>query len=157
MQLHQASRLWAALLVVCGSSVTVAGAAPQCTPVTGAFAFTAFTFTGPTTATAEATISGDLAGTVTAEYFDLHQSGEGATHGHAVHMITTATGTLVTMDEIMLLPPTDPDVSRPHSRLYIAGGTGAYQGATGLLKTQGEVDLSSLEGSIPFKGRVCLP
>jgi hypothetical protein len=156
MQWHHSSRLWAALLLVCGS-VTVAGAEPTCTTVTGAFAFTSFTFTGPTTATAEATISGDLTGTVTANYFNIEQSGEGATHGQAVHMITTASGTLVTMDEVMLLPPTEPGVSRPHSRLYIVGGTGAYEGATGLLKTQGDVDLSSLEGSIAFKGRICVP
>lgn len=129
----------------------------NCSAVSGAFFFSSFTFTSATTATAEATVTGDLAGTAHADYFDIEQSGEGATHMNAVHIITTADGTLVTSDRILLLADNEPGWGRPNSQLRIVAGTGAYENATGLLHTHGRVNLGTLEGSIDYKGRVCLP
>jgi hypothetical protein len=45
---------------------------------------------------------------------------------------------------------------RPHSRLFIVEGTGKYEEATGLLRAHGRVNLGTLEGSLAFKGKVCL-
>jgi len=45
----------------------------------------------------------------------------------------------------------------PNSRLDVIGGTDAYDGATGLLHTHGQVNLVTLAGSIQYKGQVCVP
>lgn len=129
----------------------------NCSRVSGMFLFSSFTFTGPTTATAEATVTGDLAGTAHADYFNIEQAGDGAVHMDAVHIITTTGGTLVTSDRILLLPDNEPGWGRPNSQLRIVAGTGDYEDASGLLHTHGRVNLGTLEGSIDFKGRVCLP
>ena len=46
---------------------------------------------------------------------------------------------------------------RAAERLYVVDGTGAYAGATGLLHTHGRVNFATLDGSIQYKGRVCVP
>ncbi len=128
-----------------------------CQHVSGAFVFGRFEFTSQTTAVGAGTVQGDLAGLFDAEYFDIQRRGDGVTHMHAHHTITTSTGTVRTSDEILLLPDQDPAVARPNSRLYVVDGTGAYAGATGLLHTHGRVNLGTLDGSIQYSGRVCVP
>lgn len=139
--------------------VLVAGAAradENCRRVAGTFVFTSFTFTSATTATAEADMSGDLSGTAHADYFNIATHGDGATHMNGMHTLSTTDGTLTTFDHILLLPDAEAFAARPNSRLYVVGGTGMYEGATGLLHTHGRVNLATLAGSIQFKGRVCV-
>ena len=128
-----------------------------CEQVSGAFVFTKFQFTSQTTAVGEGTLQGDLAGGFSAEYFDIEQRGNGAIHMRAHHTITRSTGTIRTSDEILLLPDQDPAVGRPNSRLDVIGGTGAYDRATGLLHTHGQLNLVTLAGSLQYKGQVCVP
>jgi hypothetical protein len=129
----------------------------KCSHVAGTFVFSSFTFTSPTTATAEASVTGDLAGTAHAEYFNIEQSGNGAVHMDGVHIITTTGGTLVTSDRILLLPDRDPGWGRANSQLRIVAGTGVNANASGLLHTHGRVNFGTLEGSIDFNGIVCRP
>ena len=128
-----------------------------CEHVSGAFVFTKFQFTSQTTAVGEGTLRGDLAGGFSAEYFDIEQRGNGAIHMRAHHTITRSTGTIRTSDVILLLPDQDPAVGRPNSRLDVIGGTGAYDRATGLLHTHGQLNLVTLAGSLQYKGQVCVP
>jgi len=128
-----------------------------CEHVSGVFVFTKFQFTSQTTAVGEGTLQGDLAGGFSAQYFDIEQRGNGVIHMHAHHTITRSTGTIRTSDEILLLPDQDPAVGRPNSRLHVIGGTGAYDGATGLLHTHGQLNLVTLAGSLQYKGQICLP
>jgi hypothetical protein len=129
----------------------------NCEHVSGAFVFTMFQFTSQTTAVGAGTVQGDLSGRFSAEYFDIQQRGRGVSHMQAHHTITTSTGTIRTSDDILLLPSKDPAVARPNSRLDVIGGTDAYDGATGLLHTHGQVNLVTLAGSLQYKGRVCVP
>jgi hypothetical protein len=132
---------------------------PDCEDVRGAFVFTSFAFTGPTTAAGAGTVRGDLSGTFTAAYFDIAPQAGGVITMHAHHTITRRRGTIMTSDEIRLLPDPDPAWVRPMSRLEVTGGTGAYAGATGLLLTAGRVNLNAVPpaGSIQIRGRLCVP
>jgi hypothetical protein len=132
---------------------------PDCEDVRGAFVFTSFAFTGPTTAAGVGTVRGDLSGTFTAAYFDIAPQAGGVINMHAHHTITRRRGTIMTSDEIRLLPDPDPAWVRPSSRLEVTGGTGAYEGATGLLLTAGRVNLNVVPpaGSIEISGRLCVP
>jgi hypothetical protein len=132
---------------------------PDCENVRSAFVFTRFAFTGPTTAAGAGTVRGDLSGTFTAEYFDIAPQAGGVIKMHAHHTITRRGGTIMTSDEIRLLPDPDPAWVRPSSRLEVTGGTGAYEGATGLLLTSGRVNLNVVPpaGSIRFSGQLCVP
>src|SRR5712691_10757689 len=114
---------------------------------------------GPTTAAGAGTVRGNLSGTFTAEYFDIAPQADGVINMHAHHTITRHRGTIMTSDEIRLLPDPDPAWIRPSSRLEVTGGTGAYEGATGLLLTAGRVNLNVAPpaGSIQFSGRLCVP
>jgi hypothetical protein len=131
---------------------------PDCEHVRGAFVFTTFAFTGPTTAVGAGTVRGDLSGTFAAEYFDIAPQADGVIHMHAHHTITRRSGTIMTSDEIRLFPDPDPAWVRPRSRLEVTGGTGAYKGATGLLLTDGRVNLNAVPpaGSIQIRGRLCV-
>jgi hypothetical protein len=133
--------------------------APQtaCAHVSGAFVFTRFQFTSQTTAVGEGAVQGDLSGGFSAQYFDIEQRGNGVIHMRAHHTITRSTGTITTSDEILLLPDQDPAVALPNSRLDVIGGTDAYDGATGLLHTHGQLNLVTLAGSLQYKGQVCVP
>ena len=128
-----------------------------CGHVSGAFVFTRFQFTSQTTAMGEGTVEGDLSGGFSAQYYDIEQRGNGVIHMRAHHTITRSTGTIMTSDEILLLPDQDPAMGLPNSRLDVIGGTDAYDGATGLLHTHGQVNLITLAGSIQYKGQVCVP
>jgi hypothetical protein len=132
---------------------------PDCEHVRGAFVFTRFAFTGPTTAVGAGTVRGDLSGTFSAEYFDIAPQADGVINMHAHHTITRRHGTIMTSDEIRLLPDPDPAWVRPSSRLEVTGGTGAYAGATGLFLTGGRVNLNVVPpaGSIEFRGPLCVP
>jgi len=132
---------------------------PDCQHVRGAFVFASFAFTGPTTAAGAGSVRGNLSGTFTAEYFDIAPQADGVINMHAHHTITRRRGTIMTSDEIRLLPDPDPAWVRPSSRLGVTGGTGAYEGATGLLLTSGRVNLNVVPpaGSIQFSGRLCVP
>ena len=128
-----------------------------CGHVGGAFVFTRFQFTSQTTAIGEGTVEGDLSGGFSAQYYDIEQRGNGVIHMRAHHTITRSTGRIMTSDEILLLPDQDPAMGLPNSRLDVIGGTDAYDGATGLLHTHGQVNLVTLAGSIQYKGQVCVP
>jgi hypothetical protein len=133
---------------------------PPCTPIEGTFVFSVFQFTGPTTAigTGIVKMGGQAVGTFSADYFNIEQQGNGVTRLNGEHAITLPGGTLFTYDEILLQSDNkNPAVVRANSRLYIVGGAGAYAGATGLLHTHGAFNVSTLEGGIDFKGKVCVP
>ena len=53
------------------------------------------------------------------------------------------------------MPQDEPGVVRANSQLRIVGETGMFAGATGLLRTFGDVNLGTLEGAIGFNGKVC--
>jgi hypothetical protein len=128
-----------------------------CRHVSGSFVFTSFQFTSATSAVGAGNVFGDIAGTFSAEYLDLHENGDGSSVMNARHTISTAAGSITTADVIILRPDQNPSIVRPNSRVEVTGGTGAYEGATGQLHTHGEVNLATLDGSIDFKGEVCLP
>jgi hypothetical protein len=132
---------------------------PDCDDVRGTFVFTSFAFTGPTTAAGAGTLRGDLSGTFAAQYFDIAPQAGGVITMHAHHTITRRRGTIMTSDEIRLLPDPDPAWARPSSRLEVTGGTGAYEGATGLILTAGRVNLNVVPpaGSVRYSGRLCVP
>jgi hypothetical protein len=129
----------------------------SCQHVSGSFVFTSFQFTSSTSAVGAGNVSGDITGTFSAQYFDLHQNGDGSSVMNARHTISTSAGSITTADVIILRPDQNPAIARPNSRVEVTGGTSAYAGATGQLHTHGEVNLATLEGSIDFKGEVCLP
>jgi hypothetical protein len=153
------TRLTIALIAaaVAASSLT-ASAKPankgQCTRAAGQFTFTSFGFTSATTAVGVGVVRGDVNGTFHAHYWDIQAGANGVIETHASHVLTTQRGTLVTLDEIRLLPDTDGFV-RPDSRLLVVGGTGRYKNTTGLLRTSGRVNLTTLEGSIGYEGKIC--
>jgi hypothetical protein len=128
-----------------------------CRHVSGSFVFTSFQFTSAMSAVGAGNVSGDIAGTFSADYLDLHENGDGSSVMNARHTISTAAGSITTADVIILRPDQNPSIVRPNSRVEVTGGTGAYEGATGQLHTHGEVNLATLDGSIDFKGEVCLP
>ena len=127
----------------------------DCEHVTGEFVFSSFVFTSPTTAVGEGTATGDFPGTFHADYFNIQQGPGGPIKMDSTHAITTPEGTLVTSDEILLIPQVEPGVARANSRLHIVGETGEFAGATGLLHTSGTLNLGTLEGAIGFKGKIC--
>jgi hypothetical protein len=133
-----------------------ADASARCEHVSGEFVFTSLVFTSETTAVGVGTQTGDFPGTFHADYSNIRQGPGGPIKMDATHAITTSEeDTLVTSDEILLLPQDEPGVVRANSRLYIVGGTGTFAGATGLLHTSGTVNMDTLEGAIGFKGRIC--
>jgi hypothetical protein len=143
------------------TSVCLVGAANpaaangNCEHVTGEFVFSSLVFTSPTTAVGDGTVTGDFPGTFHADYSNIQQGPGGPIKMDATHAITTDGGTLVTSDEILLIPQGEPGVARANSRLHIIGETGEFAGATGLLHTSGTVNLDTLEGAIGFKGKIC--
>jgi hypothetical protein len=128
-----------------------------CKSIAGEFVFTMFRFTSPTTAFGVGVVRGDLVGTFHAQYWDIAQDANGVIHTLGSHVLTTPRGTVVTFDAIRLLPDTQPNSGfvRPDSQLQIVGGTGTFNHTTGLLRTSGKVNLTTLEGSIAFEGRIC--
>ena len=129
----------------------------RCTRIAGEFAFTSFQFTSPTTAVGVGVTRGDLAGTFHAQYWDIQQRANGVIDTRGSHVLTTPRGTVVTLDEISLLPDTQPNSGfvRPDSTLHLLGGTGSYEHTTGLLRTSGRVNLTTLEGAIAYEGKIC--
>ena len=132
-----------------------AAASGNCEHVTGVFVFSSLVFTSTTTAVGEGTVTGDFPGTFHADYSNIQQGPGGPIKMDATHAITTPEGTLVTSDEILLIPQVEPGVARANSRLHIVGETGEFAGATGLLHTSGTVNLDTLEGAIGFKRKIC--
>ena len=143
---------------------------PPCMAVTGEFAFTRFEFTSETTAVGEGTVTWtqcetSVSGTFVADYFNIAPRGNGVTQLNGQHTITLPDGVVQTFDEILLqevrnsplATETDPTVMRANSRLYIKDGAGAYEGASGMLQTYGAFNVTSLEGGIGFRGRMCIP
>lgn len=123
---------------------------PPCIPLSGTFHFTSLEFgNGGATAHGVGFVQeGDeTIGTFVADYvFD--PKGNGVVQTTASHTITftDGSGSIVTSDEIRLQD------GRASSRLYIVGGTGVFEGATGLVHTHG-----TIEEGIDFKGQVCIP
>lgn len=143
---------------------------PPCMAVTGEFTFTRFEFTGETTAVGEGAVTWtqcgeSVTGTFAADYFNIVARGNGVTQLNGRHTLTLPDGVVQTFDEILLQEvrnsplATDehPTVLRANSRLYLMDGAGAYADASGMLQTYGAFNVTSLEGGIGFKGRICLP
>jgi len=128
-----------------------------CELIAGTAQFTTFEFTSPTTAMSTGSVSGDLTGTFSVQYFNIHKNGDGSGAMNSSHTITTSAGSITTADDIILLPDTNPAFIRPVSHLNIVSGTGSYEGATGLIRVQGEVDLATLVGSLDYTGQICVP
>jgi len=125
---------------------------PPCVPLSGTFYFTSLVFgaddNGPMAHGEGIVKDGDVEiATFVADYH-LDQRGNGVTQTTASHTITflDGSGSIVTSDEIRLQD------GRASSRLYIIGGTGDYEGATGLVHTHG-----TIQDGIDFKGQICLP
>ncbi len=134
---------------------------PPCSEFDGTFVFTAFGFTSPTTASGDAEIwrNGELVGHAHADYSNIQQMGQGVFQMTGIHVQTYLDGsTVVTHDEIrMENEKSNPLWARISSRLYVVDGSGRFAGASGLFHTHGEVNLVTLEGSIDFKGSICVP
>jgi hypothetical protein len=128
-----------------------------CQLVSGVATFRMFEFTSATTAQSTGVMTGDLVGTFAVHYFDLVQNGDGSGFLSSNHVLTTSTGTITTSDNIVLLPVDDPELFRPIAHMFITGGTGAYQGATGQLMVQGEYNHVTLAGSLTYQGQICVP
>lgn len=125
--------------------------------VSGTVTFTMFQFTSPTTAVSAGVFTGDISGTFTVQYYDLAFNGDGSASLKANHTLTLGNGTIVTQDDIVLLPVDNPQVFRPHARMVITAGTGAYAGAIGQFMVQGEYNTITLDGSLQFKGDIYVP
>ena len=115
------------------ASVCLVGAANpaaangDCEHVTGEFVFSSFVFTSPTTAVGDGTATGDFPGTFHADYFNIQQGPGGPIKMDWTRAITTPSGTLVTSDEILLIPQVEPGVAGANSRLHIVGETGEFR------------------------------
>ena len=143
-----------------GSAAPNPPVAPPCSPLSGTFIFTLFAFTGPTTAVGAGSVEseGQALGSFSANYFDIEPRGQGVTHLSGQHAVSLPGGTLLTSDAILLQADNqNPAVMRANSRVYIVGGTGVYEGASGLLHTHGKLNVVTLEGGIDFKGQLCVP
>lgn len=56
-----------------------------------------------------------------------------------------------------ILAPLGGGVYQFNNRLRVAGGAGAFEGATGLLRSNGTVDFAQNEIRLDYHGRLCLP
>jgi hypothetical protein len=139
------------------ASAKPSGHKGKCARIAGEFTFASFQFTSATAAVGTGVVRGDVNGTFHAQYWDIHTGADGVIDTLGSHVLTTPHGSLVTLDAIRLIPDSDPSSGfvRPDSRLRVVGGTGSYEGATGLLRTSGRVNLSTLEGSIGYEGNLC--
>jgi hypothetical protein len=54
-----------------------------------------------------------------------------------------------------VLAPVEPGVYRFNNRLEVAGGSGAFEGATGWLRSHGTVDFAANEIVLEYHGRLC--
>lgn len=124
--------------------------------VSGTATFTSFQFTSPTTAVSGGNVTGDISGTFTVQYYDLTTNDDGSRILRSNHTLALGTGTILTQDYIVLLPVSDPSVFRPVAHMLITGGTGAYAGASGEFIVYGEYNQATLEGSLQFKGDICV-
>ncbi len=159
-----------ALLPASAAATNAEPCNPPCTAVNGEFTFTRFEFTSETTAVGEGVVTwtqcgASVTGAFVADYFNIEARGNGVTQLNGQHTITLPDGVVQTFDEILLqevrnsslATETDPTVLRANSRLYIIDGAGAYANASGMLQTYGAFNATSLEGSIGFRGRICIP
>jgi hypothetical protein len=112
-------------------------------------------FTSSTTVAG--TVTGGLAGTVSAVIVDIAQGGEGALHVTLTHAFTTGGGDQLFTQDVAVLSPIRPPLYRMDTVYTIVGGTGAFTGASGKLHNHGEVDLSAGTVSLRYHGRVCVP
>ena len=166
-------RIFLASLLVCLTlAPSVVSAAPSkpinppCSELSVTFAFTMFQFTSPTTAIGEGNVyhNSQPIASFRAQYFNIDQQGKGVTQLNGAHAITFLNGGKInTYDEILLqvdrnsplATESAPLVMRANSRLYIVGGEGIYEKASGLLHTHGAFNVTTLEGGIDFSGQVC--
>lgn len=135
------------------ASVTASRAAADCENVSTT---AEVHFTSPTTGTG--TISGDLNGeisVVVGEGGSAGAGGHGALHYSLAHTITTADGSIFTQDEGAFGAIGAPSLYKANVRYTVVGGTGAYAGATGMLRSHGFVDFDAGRISLRIAGRVC--
>jgi hypothetical protein len=105
--------------------------------------------------TVAGTVSGGLAGSVSAVILDIQASGDGALHVQMQHTFTTSGGSeLRTMDQAVLSPTAPPEY-RMDTLYTITGGTGKFANATGFLHNHGDVNLSTGAVSLRYNGVIC--
>lgn len=112
-------------------------------------------FTSPTTVAGS--VTGGLAGTVSATIVDISPAGDGALHLSLTHVFTGAGGDQLFTEDVAVLGPVSPPIYRMDTVYTIVGGTGTFAGASGKLHNHGEVDLSAGTVSLRYHGRVCVP
>ena len=154
--------VFTALTLSVGHNVVAGPVNPPCDEISGTFIATSFVFLNSdlseAAAQAEIWMDGELVGYAEAHYL-LAPKGNGviqATFSH--NWIFLDGSTIRTQDEgLLILDGKNPGWGRANSRLHIVEGTGVFAGATGLVHTHGELNIFTLEGSIDFKGQICVP
>jgi hypothetical protein len=147
-------RLALALTTVVVLGLAVSPAAPasaSCTNVSGTVAFWA---TGPSSFAGS--LTGDLAGTLTATGFAIVRVGDDGTIHYVVESqeFITDRGTLSAFVE-GVLSPISPNYYWANERNVVVGGTGDFQGVTGKLVLHTDADLTVGQGSGRYHGRIC--
>jgi hypothetical protein len=127
-------------------SVAPAQAEPKCFNVSGTLA----PFSG-----SGFPVTGDLAGILVVDFFELQSGENGALHAIARQHWVTADGELDDVDEIVLAP-VGPPVYHENHRMTIVGGTGIFAGATGSIHVQGFANFATGEVDLVYHGHVCL-
>jgi len=104
--------------------------------------------------TVAGTVSGGLAGIVTAVILDIQASADGALHVQMQTFTTSGGSELRTMDQAVLSPTAPPEY-RMDTLYTITGGTGNFANATGFLHNHGDINLSTGAVSLRYDGRIC--
>jgi len=143
----------ALLLTGLGVSAPVANA-QKCVPVGGVLMTNIDAIAGQTNL---GPVFGDLAGSVAATILGQNSNGS----YNVQHYWVTSAGETITMKQAVLYPtyPTsDPEiVAVPwgNYRVYIEGGTGKFDGATGYIDAFGIADFKELTIVFRYKGQIC--
>jgi hypothetical protein len=85
---------------------------------------------------------------------ELQPRGNGAIGVRMRHRYVMASGQVDTVDQ-GVLSPVDPPLYRFTNRLEVSGGTGEFDGAFGMIRSNGTVDLGNGEIELAYHGRIC--
>jgi hypothetical protein len=147
---HRLNRMIGPLLAFVFAAAPALEAQSGCINVSGTIVGS---FTSKTTVAG--TVSGGLAGTVSAVILDIQASGDGALHVQMQHTFNTIGGSeLRTMDQAVLSPTAPPEY-RMDTLYTITGGTGKFVNATGFLHNHGDINLSTGAVSLRYDGVIC--
>jgi hypothetical protein len=142
------------LFITTAAAAQSSAAQPHCTPVGGSL-MTNFVDQDTTLGT----VTGDLAGAVSATLLGVTQEPAGAFVFSVLHQWVTTTGDTIMVD------PAQATASPVREGLFgvvsypvtISGGTGRFQGARGTLQSIGEVDLNTQRTVFRYQGTICFP